>query len=118
VLSLIQADSDAQLTANSGIGDMILIVPFIRNVYTVLAYEPPPFNTSVYAGIDLTLGLLGLNNITQALEEFNNLRIFNQPLSGSLSNQISPSSNENYQWASKFLLVSPVSLRCASFFLG
>ena len=91
-VGLIQAD-DAQLTANSDIGDMILGVPFMRNVYTVLAYEPPPFNTSVYAGIDPTLGLLGLTNITQALEEFNNVRVLNQPLSGSPSNQISSSSN-------------------------
>jgi len=90
-VGLIQAD-DAQLTATSGIGDMILGVPFMRNVYTVLAYEPPPFNTSVYAGIDPTLGLLGLTNITLALEEFNNVRVLNQPLSGAPSNQITQSS--------------------------
>jgi hypothetical protein len=89
-IGLIQAD-DAQLTATSGIGDMILGVPFMRNVYTVLAYEPPPFNMSVYTGIDPVLGLLGLTNITQALEEFNNVRVLNQPLSGPPSNQITSS---------------------------
>ncbi|OJA21438.1 hypothetical protein AZE42_08123 [Rhizopogon vesiculosus] len=93
-VGIIQAD-DAQLSATSGIGDMILGVPFMRNVYTVLAYEPPPFNTSVYTGIAPTLGLLGLTNITQALEEFNNVRVLNQPLSGPSSNQITPSSSEN-----------------------
>jgi len=70
---------------------MILGVPFMRNVYTVLAYEPPPFNISVFTGIDPVLGLLGLTNITQALEEFNNVRVLNQPLSGPSSNQISSS---------------------------
>lgn len=80
-IGLIQAD-DSQLTANSDIGDMVLGVPFMRNVYTVLAYEPPPFNMSVYAGIRPTLGLMGLTNITQALDEFNNVRVLNQPLGG------------------------------------
>jgi len=45
-------------------------------------------------GINLTLGLLGLTNITQALEEFNNIRVLDQLPSGSPSNQISPSSNK------------------------
>ncbi|KAG1739382.1 aspartic peptidase domain-containing protein, partial [Suillus paluster] len=89
-IGLIQAD-DSQLNATSDAGDMILGVPFMRNVYTVLAYEPPPFNTSVYTGIRPTLGLLGLTNITQALQEFNNVRVLNQPLGGAQSQTTSSS---------------------------
>lgn len=76
-----QAD-DSQLTATSDIGDTVLGVPFMQNVYTVLAYEPPPFNMSVYTRIRPTLGLMGLMNITQALSEFINVRALNQPLGG------------------------------------
>ncbi|KAG1883932.1 aspartic peptidase domain-containing protein [Suillus subluteus] len=85
-VGLIQAD-DSQLTPTSDVGDMVLGVPFMRNVYTVLAYEPPPFNMSVYTGIRPTLGLMGLTNITQALDEFNNVRVLNQPLDGTPSQQ-------------------------------
>ncbi|KAG1759858.1 aspartic peptidase domain-containing protein [Suillus occidentalis] len=92
-IGLIQAD-DSQLTLTSDIGDMVLGVPFMRNVYTVLAYEPPPFNMSVYTGIRPTLGLMGLTNITQALDEFNNVRVLNQPLGGAPPQQ-APSSNNS-----------------------
>ncbi|KAG2123082.1 aspartic peptidase domain-containing protein [Suillus clintonianus] len=91
-IGLIQAD-DSQLTATSQIGDMVLGVPFMRNVYTVLAYEPSPFNVSVYTGIRPTLGLMGLTNITQALDEFNNVRVLNQPLGGSPPQQTSSSND-------------------------
>ncbi|KAG1893562.1 uncharacterized protein F5891DRAFT_1258598 [Suillus fuscotomentosus] len=80
-IGLIQAD-ESQLTANFDIGDMVLGVPFMRNVYAVLAYESPPLNMSVYAGIRPTLGLMGLTNITRVLDELNNVRILNQPLDG------------------------------------
>ncbi|KAF9237988.1 aspartic peptidase domain-containing protein [Melanogaster broomeanus] len=77
-IGLIQPD-DNQLTASSDIGDMILGVPFMRNVYTVMAYEHPDasgtFTTSVNTGISPTLGLLGLTNATQAMEEFNQVLI-------------------------------------------
>lgn len=102
-VGLIQAD-DAQLAATTSHGDMILGVPFMRNVYTVLAYEPPPFNVSVYSGIDPVLGFLGLTNITQALEEFNNVRILNQPLSGPTSNQNTRSSDEKLSVGLKVLI--------------
>jgi hypothetical protein len=84
----------------------------------VLAYEPPPFNTSVYAGINLTLGLLGLTNITQALEEFNNISVLNQPLSGSPSNQISPSSNEKLSTGLEVLIVLTCFLASCFILLG
>lgn len=91
-VGLIQAD-DSQLAAIPDIGDMVLGVPFMRNVYTVLAYEPPPFDSSVYTGIRPTLGLMGLTNITEALDEFNNVRVLNQPLGGAPSQQAAPSND-------------------------
>ncbi|KAH0832400.1 aspartic peptidase domain-containing protein [Lanmaoa asiatica] len=91
---LIQTDP-SQLTATSGIGDMILGVPFMRNVYTVMAYDQPDatgnFNDSVQFGTHPTLGLLGLTNATQAMEEFSQVRVLKQPL-GSGSSQQSVSS--------------------------
>jgi hypothetical protein len=82
----------------------------------VLVYKPPPFNTSVYAGINLTLALLGLTNITLALEEFNNVRVLNQLLSGSPSNQISPSSNEKLS-AGLEVLIGLACFRASCFIL-
>jgi len=77
-LGLIQTDP-SQLTATSERADMILGVPFMRNVYTVMAYERPNatggFNNSVQLGTNPALGLLGLTNATQALEEFNQMRV-------------------------------------------
>ncbi|KAH7884929.1 aspartic peptidase domain-containing protein [Phlebopus sp. FC_14] len=94
-IGLIQSD-DSQLTPTSDIGDMILGVPFMRNVYTVMAYEQPDangvFDTSVHTGTHPTLGLLGLTNITQALDEFHTVRVLNQPLSGGQSQQSTSSS--------------------------
>lgn len=89
---LIQTDP-SQLTATSDIGDMILGVPFMRNVYTVMAYEQPDatgnFSNSVQFGTQPTLGLLGLTNATQAMEEFDQVRVLQQPLDSgqSLSSQ-------------------------------
>jgi len=73
---------ETQVLAN--IGDMILGVPFMRNVYTVMAYEKPnangTFPTSVVDGIQPALGLYGLTNATQALQEFHTVRVLDQPL--------------------------------------
>lgn len=91
---LIQTDP-TQLTATSDIGDMILGVPFMRNVYTVMAYERPDasgnFNNTIPFGTGPTLGLLGLTNATQAMEEFDQVRVSKQP-PGSGSSQQSLSS--------------------------
>lgn len=80
-VGLIQS-TQTQVLAN--IGDMVLGVPFMRNVYTVMAYETPnangTFTTSVMGGIQPMLGLYGLTNATQALQEFHNVRVLNQPL--------------------------------------
>ncbi|KAH7907100.1 aspartic peptidase domain-containing protein [Hygrophoropsis aurantiaca] len=84
-IGLIQA-ADAALTPTSDIGDMILGVPFMRNVYTVMAYETPDasgaYNASVHNGIHPALGLLGLTNATQAMEDFHKVRVLQQPLDG------------------------------------
>ncbi|EIW81636.1 acid protease [Coniophora puteana RWD-64-598 SS2] len=84
-IGLIQAN-DELLTASSSVGDMVLGVPFLRSVYTVMAYEHPKsdgtFNTSVSTGINPILGMKGLTNSTQAMQEFYNVRVLNQPLSG------------------------------------
>ena len=66
--------------------DMILGVAFLRNVYTVMAYDVPnvtglfPPNGDGREELSPRLGLLGLTNATKALQEFNNVRLLNQPL--------------------------------------
>ncbi|PCH40590.1 acid protease [Wolfiporia cocos MD-104 SS10] len=70
--------------------DLVLGVPFMRNTYTVMAYEPPengvflPNETLAGSGANINpvLGLLGLTNITVALEEFHQVRVLNEPLDG------------------------------------
>ena len=84
---LIQADSQLS-NPDTSPGDIILGVPFLRNVYTVMAYTSPDANGSfpTVNGSNLTitprLGLLSLTNPTIALEEFNTVRVLNQPISG------------------------------------
>ncbi|ETW82324.1 hypothetical protein HETIRDRAFT_409794 [Heterobasidion irregulare TC 32-1] len=88
-LGLIQTAS-GQLDTSPTLDDMILGVPFLRNTYTVMAYDIPytngtfPNATAPLATdtIRPRLGLLGLTNATKALEEFNTVRVLNQPLSG------------------------------------
>ncbi|KAJ7734565.1 aspartic peptidase domain-containing protein [Mycena maculata] len=86
-IGLIQASADATLSnPASGIGDMILGVPFLRNVYTVLAYAVPDANGTFPAAdandtmLQPRLGLMGLTNPTIAMEEFHRVRVLNQPL--------------------------------------
>lgn len=84
-VGLIQTDG-GQLSAFTDV-DIILGVAFLRNVYTVMAYDAPnasgqfPPNGNGSAVANPRLGLLGLTNATQALQEFNNVRLLNQPLS-------------------------------------
>src|ERR1700691_4429685 len=68
--------------------DIILGVAFLRNVYTVMAYDVaaangqfPPHGDDGREDLSPRLGLLSLTNATQALQEFNNVRVLNQPLS-------------------------------------
>ncbi|KAG6851420.1 hypothetical protein C0991_009309, partial [Blastosporella zonata] len=74
-IGLIQS-ADAALTGSSAPADIILGVPFLRNVYTVMAYEPPDssgtFNYSSSSSspkdIQPRLGLLGITDPTKALD--------------------------------------------------
>ena len=87
-VGLIQtADSQFSNPSNS-LGDIILGVPFLRNVYTVMAYTTPNANGSFspVSGNNQTitprLGLLSLTDPTIALEQFYTVRELNQPISG------------------------------------
>ncbi|KAI0262399.1 aspartic peptidase domain-containing protein [Gloeopeniophorella convolvens] len=89
-VGLIQT-ANGQMDTLPNVSDMILGVAFLRNVYTVMAYDTPNAqglfpvhgNTTqtVSDQIHPQLGLLGLTNPTQALQEFNNVRVLKQPLS-------------------------------------
>jgi len=87
-IGLIQT-ADSQLSnPSSSLGDIILGVPFLRNVYTVMAYTTPnmdgsfvPLNSSNTTTITPRLGLLSLTDPAIALEEFNTVRVLNQPIS-------------------------------------
>ena len=97
--------ADAQLSSPNSKADIILGVPFLRNVYTVMAYSAPSSNGSFAAvngdqtdgglsqTITPTLGLLSLTNPTKALQEFHNVRVLNQPMDGgsTTNNDNSPS---------------------------
>ncbi|KAF8815611.1 acid protease [Phlegmacium glaucopus] len=84
--------ADAQLLNSHLVEDMVLGVPFMRNVYTVMAYTTPnpdgsfpPSDNQTDGGalqtIKPQLGLMSLTNPTQALQEFNTARMSNQPIS-------------------------------------
>ncbi|THH05133.1 hypothetical protein EW145_g5017 [Phellinidium pouzarii] len=72
-----------------GVGDIILGVPFLRNVYTVLAYEAISPGGIVGNGkrsdISPRLGLLNMTDPSVAMDEFNKVRVLNQPLDGNSS---------------------------------
>ncbi|KAF8059233.1 aspartic peptidase domain-containing protein [Lyophyllum atratum] len=104
-VGLIQAADSVLAQANSGVGDMILGVPFLRNVYTVMAYSPPsqdgsfPSSSSssgpgsgsgtavpIAPDVHPRLGLLGLTDPTTALDEFKTVRVLNQPISPGANN--------------------------------
>ncbi len=102
-IGLIQVNNKVLTPPDSAIGDMILGVPFLRNVYTVMAYTPPnsvgsfssPNNS---AGISNThinprLGLMSLTNPTRALDEFNTVRVLNRPISSGTSSSNTTSIN-------------------------
>jgi hypothetical protein len=93
-VGLIQTGGGAMDTSPGGT-DMILGVPFLRNVYTVMAYDNPDASGAFPTSSDPNIlhprvGLLSLTNATLAMQEFNNVRLLNQPLSS--GNSSSPSS--------------------------
>ncbi|KAI0369483.1 acid protease [Pilatotrama ljubarskyi] len=69
--------------------DMILGVPFLRNTYTVLGYDPPatngsfPPNTGASQRIQPRLGLMSLTDPATAADEFHQVRVLKQPLTSS-----------------------------------
>jgi hypothetical protein len=93
-VGLIQTDGGVMNTSPT-VSDMILGVAFLRNVYTVLAYDEPdahgefPPNKNS-ANLQPRVGLLSLTNASRAMEEFHNVRVLNQPLSA--GNPSSPTS--------------------------
>jgi hypothetical protein len=105
-VGLIQPADSLLTQTNSVTGDMILGVPFMRNVYTVMAYQVPDANGSfpsfstdpsnsnnltveemaeikAAAPIEPRLGLMSLTDPTTALDEFHRVRVLNEPISGS-----------------------------------
>ena len=90
-IGLIQT-ADGQLSSPGAIADIVLGVPFMRNVYTVMAYSVPDSNGSFTAvnnsdggltqAITPRLGLMSLTDPTKALQEFHNVRVLNQPMDG------------------------------------
>lgn len=97
--------ADAQLSSPNSKADIVLGVPFMRNVYTVMAYSVPNSNGSFTAvnnsdqndgalppATTPTLGLMSLTDPTKAMQEFYNVRVLNQPMDGvNTSSQSAPS---------------------------
>jgi hypothetical protein len=90
--------ADAQLSSPGSKADIVLGVPFMRNVYAVMAYSSPNSNGSFTAanntnqkdgGLSQTitprLGLMSLTDPTKALQEFHSVRVLNQPIDGGLN---------------------------------
>ncbi|KAI9059833.1 acid protease [Trametes sanguinea] len=83
-IGAIQTPAQIGVTINQA--DMILGVPFLRNTYTVLAYDAPlangsfPDNTGSSERIEPRLGLLELTDPAQAAAEFHQVRVLKQPL--------------------------------------
>jgi hypothetical protein len=93
-VGLIQTDGGIMDTSPS-VSDMILGVAFLRNVYTVMAYDVPDAHGVFPASKDTAnlqprVGLLSLTNSTRAMQEFHNVRVLNLPLSS--GNSSSPTS--------------------------
>jgi hypothetical protein len=93
-VGLIQTDGGVMDTSPN-VSDMILGVAFLRNVYTVMAYDVPDAHGAFPANNNSTnlqpqVGLLSLTNATRAMEEFHNVRVLGKPLSS--GNSSSPTS--------------------------
>jgi hypothetical protein len=114
----------------SSVGDMILGVPFLRNVYTVLAHDVPfangSFNTAAVNNnetfqIRPKLGLINLTDPSVALDEFHTVRVLGQPLSsaGSPNNgsKHSPSEGASGLSVGLKILFGLIGLFALAFFL-
>lgn len=127
-IGLIQT-ADGQLDdAKSGLDDFVLGVPFLRNTYTVMAYEVPDSSGNFNAAgsgtetemlnnnINPRLGLLGLTDPTKALDEFNTVRVLNQPLSNSNSSASGTGANASVDGDKKLSVGLDVLIGLVSFF--
>jgi len=100
-IGTIQA-ADELLSSSTRLGDMILGVPFLRNVYTVLAHDVPfangSFDTEATKNLQINprLGLISLTDPEVAMDEFHTVRVLGQPLSsaGSPDSGSTPSSSD------------------------
>jgi hypothetical protein len=75
---------DAAFANDHAIGDFVLGVPFMRNVYSVLAYTPPDVNGAFATAkgslsINPRLGLLALTDPTKAAQEWKTVRLHKSP---------------------------------------
>ncbi|KAI0049389.1 acid protease [Auriscalpium vulgare] len=100
---LIQTANGQMDAVDGDLDDMILGVPFMRNVYTVMAYDVPDPNGGfpIVPGllgdqIHPRLGLLSLTDPTKALDEFNTVRVLNQPLSSGGGSSGQSSSDQSH----------------------
>ncbi|KAL5535120.1 hypothetical protein ACEPAF_3214 [Sanghuangporus sanghuang] len=104
-----------------GFGDIILGVPFLRNVYTVMAYKPVDTNgvvgNSGDTSISPRLGLLNLTDPATALDEFNTVRVLNKPLNGNKSQQSSSGGGLSIGLKVLFGLLGFIAL-CGALFAG
>ena len=87
-IGTIQAADD--LLSSNRLGDMIFGVPFLRNVYTVLAHDAPLANGSFNTRAERDprsiqilprLGLISLTDPEVAMDEFHTVRVLGKPLS-------------------------------------
>ena len=87
-LGLIQT-AGGQLDTSPTLDDMILGVPFLRNTYTVMAFDQPESNGSFppnsadvnrVESVRPRLGLLNLTDPVIAADEFHQVRVLKQPL--------------------------------------
>lgn len=102
-------DSDGDAASNGagfsntiGTVDIVLGVPFLRNLYTVLALEEPSPDGSFNPASGLNtnnlnpyIGFLPLTSPAQALDEFHTVRVLHQSLGPSSSSSSSPSTDTN-----------------------
>ena len=111
-----------ELLSSTRAGDMILGVPFLRNVYTVLAHDVPfangSFNTEAINNnetfqIRPRLGLMNLTDPGVALDEFHTVRVLGKPLSSAGS----PDSGSKHSAPSGLSIGLKVLLGLAGFFV-
>ncbi|KZV61527.1 acid protease [Peniophora sp. CONT] len=98
-MGAIQTASGA-LDSSTHVADLILGVPFLRNTYTVLAYDQPYSNGTFpnATGTDTNphLGIMNLLNVTKAMEQFEQVRVQGKPLTGSYPTAAGTSEEETH----------------------